>query len=273
MATAPELSTTDIAELAGFAARLATAAAAITCKYFRADIEVDDKHSRGVYDPVTVADKDAETEIRRLIKETYPTHGILGEEHGHEPGTSPFTWVLDPIDGTRSFISGVPLWGTLIGLNNGIRPIIGVMDQPYIGELFIGWPGHAELIFKGESQKLQTSTCTKLEDAILGCTDLGIFSPGKELETFQALQQDVRLWRFGGDCYFYALLALGKMDLVVESGLEPYDIQALIPIVEGAGGIITSWSGGDAQEGGQVVAAATPQLHAQALAKLQSAAT
>jgi len=259
------LSSEKIDELATFALRLADAAAEVTLPHFRSGLSVDNKRGEFVFDPVTAADRDAEAAIRTLIKSHYPEHGIYGEEHGQERGTSPLTWVLDPIDGTRSFISGVPLWGTLIALNDGTKPVIGVMDQPYIGERFIGRPGGSELINRHGRRILKTSDCTSLEGALLGNTDPAMFRDDASKAAFREISGKVRLRRFGGDCYFYCLLAAGTLDLVVESSLQPYDIQALMPVIEHAGGVVTSWTGGDPQMGGSVVAAATPELHAEAL--------
>lgn len=251
--------------LADFACELAAEAATISLKYFRAGVGVDNKLDGSDFDPVTIADRDAETAIRALIEEHYPDHGILGEEHGIKQGTSPLKWVLDPIDGTRSFIAGVPLWGTLIALNDGTKPAVGVMDQPYIGERFVGRPGKTELLRSGQRTTLHTRPCASLGDAILGCTDPVIFSQPGEREAFADVSAKARLTRYGGDCYFYCLVAAGHADLVVEAGLQAYDIQALIPIVEGAGGIVTDWKGGDPQEGGRVIAAGDERVHAEAL--------
>ncbi len=262
-----------IDELASFALELADTAATVTLPHFRSGLTVDNKRGNFDFDPVTAADRDSEMAIRKLILERYPDHSILGEEHGNHEGASDLTWILDPVDGTRSFISGVPLWGTLIGLNDGTKPVIGLMDQPYIGERFIGRPGGTELIRAGKALPLKVSGCTRLEDALLGNTDPGMFTVDAEKAAFREISSKVRLRRFGGDCYFYCLLAAGTLDLVVESSLQPYDIQALIPVVENAGGVVTTWSGKDPQQGGQVVAAATPELHAAALEILKPAAT
>ena len=251
--------------LAEFACELADTAAEISLKYFRAGVGVDNKLDGSQFDPVTIADRDAETAIRARIEERYPDHGILGEEHGIKSGTSALKWVLDPIDGTRSFIAGVPLWGTLIALNDGSKPAVGVMDQPYIGERFVGRPGKTELLRNGQRTSLRTRDCGVLSDAILGCTDPSIFAEPGETEAFTDVSSKARLTRFGGDCYFYCLVAAGHADLVVEAGLQAYDIQALIPIVEGAGGIVTDWKGGDPQEGGRVIAAGDGRVHAEAL--------
>ena len=265
------LTPAEIDELTGFANRLADAAAKVTLPHFRSGVAVDNKRGEFKFDPVTAADRDAEAAIRALIGQSYPTHGIYGEEHGREMGTSDNYWVIDPIDGTRSFISGVPLWGTLIALNDGTKPVIGMMDHPYIGERFIGRPGGSELVTRFGRTKIHTSACTSLDDAILGNTDPAMFHETKERDAFREISAKIKLRRFGGDCYFYALLAAGTIDLVVESSLQPYDIQAMIPIIENAGGIVTSWSGADPQMGGNVVAAATKELHAAALEILSQA--
>ncbi|PKQ07611.1 MAG: histidinol-phosphatase [Alphaproteobacteria bacterium HGW-Alphaproteobacteria-12] len=261
-----------IDELASFALELADAAAAVTLPHFRSGLTVDHKEGRHAFDPVTAADRDGEAAIRKLIADRYPDHGILGEEYGTQTGSSGLTWVLDPIDGTRSFISGVPLWGTLIALNDGAIPVIGLMDQPYIGERFVGRPGGSELIGPMGTVPLKTSTCKTLDTALLGNTDPGMFARDDERKAFREISSKVKLRRFGGDCYFYCLLAAGTLDLVIESGLEPYDIQALIPIIEHAGGVVTNWAGGDPQHGGQVIAAANAELHEEALKILNSAA-
>ncbi len=266
MRNAPtRLSKVEIDELCAFSGELADAAAQVTGKYFRSHIKVDNKLDGGAFDPVTIADRDAETAIRTLIAARYPDHGIVGEEHGQHKGESPLHWVLDPIDGTRSFIAGVPLWGTLIALNDGTYPTIGLMDQPYLGERFIGYPGQTTLTCKGETRPIRTRTCADLSDAILGCTDPVIFTHAAEADAFAQVRSKVRLTRYGGDCYFYSLIAAGHIDLVVEAALQPYDIQALIPIIEGAGGIITTWDGGDPQHGGRIIAAGDERVHAQAL--------
>jgi len=261
----------EITELTSFAGTLADAAAKVTLPHFRSGLSVDNKRGQFTFDPVTAADRDAETAIRELISQNYPTHGIYGEEYGRVIGTSDNYWVIDPIDGTRSFIAGVPLWGTLIALNDGTKPVIGVMDQPYTGERFIGHPGGSELASRQGRIKLKTSTCTTLQDALFANTDPAMFQKDVERAAFDEISAKVKLRRFSGDCYFYALLAAGTIDLIVESSLQPYDIQAMIPIIENAGGIVTDWAGSDPQMGGNVVAAATPELHQAALAILSQA--
>jgi len=257
----------DISEITAFAQRLADAAAEVTLPYFRAPISVINKACGNDFDPVTIADREAEAAMRALIHETYPAHAVLGEEGGHfakDGVAQPDMWVLDPIDGTRSFISGFPTWGTLIAFNRGGRPIVGIMDQPVTGERFLGHPGGA---FLGDRQ-LRVRPCDSLAEATLFATTPDMFVTQEEKTAFATLESAVRLRRFGGDCYAYCMLAMGFVDLVVEASMGPYDIQALIPIVEGAGGIVTDWQGNDASGGGQILAAGNKKLHAQAIAIL-----
>jgi histidinol phosphatase-like enzyme (inositol monophosphatase family) len=248
-------------EFVAFANQLADAAGDVIKPYFRAKNAIENKQDGG-FDPVTIADKEAETAMRTLIEAHYPNHGILGEEHGHKPaGEGGMTWVLDPIDGTRSFIGGFPTWGTLIALNNGRDVVIGIMDQPFTGERYIGTPDGA--FFEG--QRLAVRPCASLEDAVLYSTTPDMFHRPGEAAAFGRVEEVVKLRRFGGDCYAYAMMALGFVDLIIESSMQPYDIQALIPIVEGAGGIVTNWQGEDAMQGGQILAAGDARTHQQAL--------
>jgi myo-inositol-1(or 4)-monophosphatase len=260
-----------IEELAAFAARLADASGDVIRPWFRVTLDVTDKGTgRAGFDPVTEADRLGELELRRLIRATYPGHGILGEEHGHEPGEEASTWVLDPIDGTRAFICGMPQWGTLIALNDGTRPILGVLDQPVTKERWIGHSGHAEFVSGGERKRIQTRACSDLGSAVLTTTHPTGYFTAQEQRAFQQLAGSAKMTRYGGDCYAYGLLAMGFIDLVVESALKPWDVQALIPIIEGAGGVVTSWDGGDAQNGGRVVAAGDKRVHAEALEVLRA---
>ncbi len=260
------LSDEQIAEYRAFAEQLADAAAAAILPYFRAELAVEDKGGR-LYDPVTVADQAAEQAMRTLIQARYPDHGILGEEHGVATGSSPLTWVLDPIDGTRAFITGLPLWGTLIALNDGERPVVGVMNQPFTGERFIGTPAGA---WRGNTP-LKARACTELALATLMCTTPDMFDTPARKTAFETVAGQARLMRYGGDCYAYCMLASGFVDVIVEASLQPYDVQALMPIIEGAGGIITAWDGSTAQQGGAVVACGDPLLHAQVLELLRHA--
>jgi len=266
------LTPSEIDEFAAFIAELGDAAAKSSLPHFRSGLAVDHKEGIHKFDPVTLADREAETAIRQLIAKRYPSHGIHGEEHGQQTGSSRLNWVIDPIDGTRSFIAGVPLWGTLIALNDGTAPVIGLMDQPYLGERYIGRPGGSMLVSKHGTHPLQTSSVKTLEDAKLGTTDPTLFTRKEEIAAFDEVRGRTRLTRYGGDCYFYCLIAAGTLDLVIESGLQPYDIQALIPIIEHAGGVVSNWSGCDAQHGGQIIAAANRTLHEAAIKLLAPAA-
>lgn len=261
------MTTLDLAAFARFAHTLADASGAAILPHFRNLDAVEDKGAaKGqIYDPVTIADQNAETAIRALLAQHYPEHGILGEEHGHQPGSSPVHWVLDPIDGTRAFITGGPQWGTLIALNDGEKPVLGVLDQPYLRERWVGYAGRCEYTAGGETKRLRTRPCAKVKDAVISSTHPWSYFSAAEKASFMKVDAACRMTRFGGDCYAYGLVAMGLMDAVVEASLKSWDIQALIPIIEGAGGVITTWSGGDPQDGGQVVASGDERLHAQLL--------
>lgn len=254
-------------EYQAFAEQLADAAATAIKPYFRSDLNVADKGGY-LFDPVTAADKAAERAMRELIVARYPDHGILGEEEDEVVSSSDLTWVLDPIDGTRAFITGLPLWGTLIALNDGQRPVLGVMDQPFTGERYIGGPSGAWR----NGTPLKTRPCENLGAARLMCTTPDMFDTIVRRNAFEAVAKQARLVRFGGDCYAYCMLASGFVDAIVEANLQPYDVQALIPIIEAAGGVVTSWNGKSAQYGGTVVACGDRQLHAQLVGLLRDAA-
>lgn len=253
-----------------FLRRLAAAAAAETLPRFRQAHAVDNKFAEG-FDPVTEADRAAERAIRALIGEVFPEDGILGEEFGAVASGNGRTWVIDPIDGTRAFISGLPLWGTLVGLTEEGRATCGLMAQPFTGELFAARDGKAFYEGPGGNRELKTRTTASLAEATLCTTTPALFS-GSEREDYDRLERHVRLARYGTDCYAYCMLAAGHVDLVVETGLQAYDIVALIPIIEAAGGVITTRTGGRAEDGGAIVAAATPALHRAALDVLNGAA-
>lgn len=259
------LSDQDLVHYLTAAEAMADAAASVTMSYFRRAVDVTDKGADGRYDPVTCADREAEDVIRRMIADGFPDDGIVGEEHGANLDADNWLqrryWVIDPIDGTRSFISGVPLWGTLIAVNDGSRPVIGVIDHPAVGERYVGSPHGA---FSG-GRRLRTRPCAGLAEATLSTTDPDLFQPDTERPAFFQVAAQTRLKRYGYDCYAYALLAAGFMDLVIEAGLQTYDVQALIPVIEAAGGVITDWQGGAAVQGGRVVAAGDPRVHAAAL--------
>lgn len=253
-----------------FAERLADAARAAIAPFFRAGAAIDNKLEAG-FDPVTEADRASERAMRALIEAEHPEDGILGEEFGVRESRNGRVWVLDPIDGTRAFISGLPSWTVLIALNENGTPRLGVIDQPHVGERFIGAPGGALYRRGGETRALRSRSGVRLDSAILATTDPYLFEDKNEAAAFAALRGRARLTRFGFDAYAYAMIAMGGIDLVMESGLQPYDVQALIPVVEAAGGVFTDWEGGPAARGGRVLAAADPALHAEALAVIQAA--
>jgi histidinol phosphatase-like enzyme (inositol monophosphatase family) len=251
---------------ADFMRRIAAAAAAQTLPRFRQSGLVSNKLSTG-FDPVTEADSEAETAIRSLILGAFPGHGILGEEFGPENIDARHVWVIDPIDGTRAFISGLPLWGTLVGLTDAGDAIAGMMSQPFTGELFWAIDGASHFEGPGGARQLSTRPTTDIADATLCTTTPALFT-GAMRGAYDRLEGAVQLARYGTDCYAYAMLAAGHVDLVVETRLQPYDIVALVPIIEGAGGVVTTWDGGPAEKAGDIVAAATPQLHEAALEML-----
>lgn len=249
-----------------FLKQIAEVAAEQTLPRFRTVALVDNKYQTG-FDPVTEADREAERAIRSLINATFPEHGILGEEFGGENLDQPNIWVIDPIDGTRAFISGLPVWGTLAGLTINGDAVAGVMSQPFTRELFM-CDGDASWYDGPDGvRRLQTRKTTELAEATLFTTTPALFKD-EQREAYDRVESAVRLARYGTDCYAYAMLASGFVDLVIETGLHPYDIVALIPIIEKAGGVITTWDGGAAEKAGDIVAAATPELHAKVLAML-----
>ncbi len=260
----------DLSDDLTLAHALADAARSAIRPFFRAGSAVDNKLETG-FDPVTAADRASEQAMRKLLAEHRPDDGILGEEFGEVAGRSGRRWVLDPIDGTRAFISGLPSWTVLIALETDGRPGLGLIDQPHIGERFVGSPSGTHLHHDGEVRALSVRRGATLDTAILSSTDPYLFQ-GAEAQAFAAVRERVRLCRFGFDAYAYAMLAAGGVDLVIESGLQVYDVQAFIPVIEGAGGIVTNWSGGDASQGGQVVAAANRDLLDAALDCLAAAA-
>ena len=255
-----------------FAIDCVRVAGAEALRHFRTGILAEDKGGESFYNPVTEADRRAELAIRARVASRYPEHGLFGEEHGHEPGRSPLTWVIDPIDGTKAFLTGMLHWGVLLALYDGAQPVLGLMYQPFTDELFVGRPGGARYRRGEVARDLRVRECARLADAALASTGTDYFAP-HALERFLQVKAGARLTRFGGDCYLYALLAMGQLDLVVEWGLKPYDIQAMIPIIRAAGGIVTAWDGGDCSQGGAVVAAGDARVHAEALALLAGAAT
>lgn len=260
-APAADMISADLLALAG---RLADAAGAVVRRHFRQPVAVDDKADAS---PVTIADRDAETAIRALLRAERPGDGIVGEEHGSAGADNPFVWVIDPIDGTKSFITGRPTFVTLIALLHRGRPVLGVIDQPVIGERWVGGTGHPSR-FNG--QPVRTRPCPSLDRAVLNATSPEMFQ-GDDQPAFGRLRDAVKLTTYGGDGYAYGLLASGFIDLIAEADLKLYDFAALVPVIEGAGGRITDWQGRPAgpETDGRVLASGDPALHAAALARLR----
>jgi myo-inositol-1(or 4)-monophosphatase len=251
-------------ETLAFAHRLADAAGEAIRPYFRQKIAVTDKGTAR-FDPVTAADKGAEQAIRALLKAERPADGILGEEYGEQAGTSGRVWVIDPVDGTAGFITGLMQWGTLIALNEGGKPVLGFLDQPVLRERFVGTQEGAVLRSPDGEAKLNVRPCASLSEAVVMTTHPWAYFDASEQDIFRQIADKALFTRFGGDCYAYGLLAMGFVDLVVEARLKPWDIQALIPVVKGAGGIVTDWRGGPCLDGGRVIAAGDKRVHAEAL--------
>ena len=259
-----------IREYLDTAVSVAEAAGPIALRYFRNTLDVEDKSAGAAFDPVTRADKEIESSIRADLERLFPDHGILGEEEAERESDSPYRWVIDPIDGTRAFISGLPAWGILLGLTIDGDCLAGVMHQPYLGETFLGGAGGAWIRRAGKEEAIRTRPTSELDSAILYCTHPSMFERDEDRHAFERVANKSRMMRFGGDCYSYCLLAHGQIDLIVEGGLKPYDIIPLIPIIEGAGGIVTDWQGAGASGGGLIIAAANSELHLQALEALNA---
>ncbi|KYF71001.1 histidinol-phosphatase [Sorangium cellulosum] len=252
-------------ELVDLAQRLADASGAVIRRYFRKGIEADDKEDAS---PVTVADREAEVAMRELLAARAPGHGIVGEELGRENEGAELVWVLDPIDGTKAFITGKPLFGTLIALLHRGRPVLGVIDQPVLGERWLGVLGR-ETLWNGAPARVRA--CAGLSDVRLSTTGPQYFSPAAA-RAFGAVAARAKLVSYGGDCYQYGLVASGCVDVVVEHGLKLHDFAALVPVITGAGGLMTDWEGRplDAASAGDVVAAGDPRAHAEVLAALRA---
>ena len=259
---------TDDAAFADFALQAARDAGDAILPHFRRSIDIEDKGGTRGYDPVTAADRAAETVIRDAVRKRYPDHGLEGEEHGRAPGNSRYTWVIDPIDGTRSFILGLLHWATLIALNDGTRPIVGVAHQPYVGESFVAVDGRAEWRRGDDRRALHVRRCARVEDAVVATTDPRHFRSERQLAAYGIATAGARLVRYGGDCYCYTQLAMGLVDVVIETGLQAYDIQALIPLIENAGGVVSNWDGGRCDAGGDVLACGDRALHAALLRRI-----
>ena len=252
------------AQIADTLAACADAARPLTLERFRTQLIVDNKHATD-FDPVTEADRYAETAIRDVISRAFPAHAIIGEEWDDKHGAdSPYCWIIDPIDGTRAFISGAPVWGTLVGLIENGKAIAGLMEQPFTGERWMATAGTLTYSRNGVAHRVGTSNIETLSKARTSTTTPDMFK-GPHQSGWDAVRARVLQVRYGLDCYAYCLLASGHIDLVVEAELKNVDIAPLIPIIEAAGGVVTTWDGGPAEQGGTCVAAATPRLHAEAL--------
>lgn len=247
-----------------FAHRLADAAGAVIRPFFRQRLDVVDKGKAG-FDPVTAADRDAEAAMRALIRAERPGDGILGEEHGAEEGSSGFRWVLDPIDGTRAFITGRPTWGTLIALEKEGRRLLGIIDQPVLNERFVGFHGRAEFHSPLARTPIACRACAALAEAVVSTTHPWAYFTPAERRGFETVCARARMSSFGGDCYAYALLAMGHLDVIIEATLAPWDVAALVPIVQSAGGVLTDWSGVPVPHGGRIVASGDARVHAEVL--------
>jgi histidinol phosphatase-like enzyme (inositol monophosphatase family) len=258
-----------VIDFTAFIGRLATASGETILPFFRTSLSIDNKSIVHDFDPVTEADRAAEAVMRRMIKANFPQHGIVGEEFGNEREDAEYVWVLDPIDGTKSFISGFPTWGTLIALLHKGTPVFGMMHQPFIGERFSGDNGSAHYFGSTGERRLAVRRCAALEEATVFTTSPLLMNQD-DRDTFGRVEKTARLTRYGGDCYSYCMLAAGHLDLVIETELKPYDIAALIPIIAGAGGVVTTWEGKPAQSGGRIVAAGDPRAHEAAIKLLNS---
>jgi histidinol phosphatase-like enzyme (inositol monophosphatase family) len=254
----------DWTDLTKFARMLAAEAANAILPFFRTDTAIEVK-SGAVWDPVTEADKAGERAMRSLIEKHYPDHGILGEEYGAKDAKSAFTWILDPVDGTRAFICGMPTWATLIGLNQEGEPRLGIMHQPHVGETFFGNPDGAWLDYGGKLRPLHVRATRPIGEATLTTTAPELYRSDFEKSVLSRLSAATRLTRYGGDAYFFCLMAAGQIDIAMDARMEPYDIAPLIPIMRGAGGSVSTWDRGNPAQGGNVIAASGEELLEQAL--------
>ena len=269
------LSDARLAELDGFILELNRASAAVILPLFRGDHGIENKSKTRHYDPVTLADKGAEAEIRRLIGQHYPEHGVIGEEMGEDRPDAEFVWVLDPVDGTRAFVAGLPVWTTLIALRHQDQPVLGSIGQPYLGEVFVGsQAAGSRLVTAAGERSLKVRTGLPLTSAIIATTDPEACFNGAELGAWRQIRSAARLARLGCDAYAYAMVALGTLDLVVEAGLKSWDVEAAVPVIEGAGGLVTDWTGAPiGRHGGQMAIAGDQAVLDEALVALRRAAT
>jgi histidinol phosphatase-like enzyme (inositol monophosphatase family) len=267
------LSPDRLDEFDAFLIELNRAAAGAILPLFRGDHGLDNKQGPGGFDPVTEADKGAERVIRQRVSERYPDHGFIGEEYGEDRPDAEFVWVLDPVDGTRAFIAGLPLWCTLIGLRHQGKPVLGSIGQSYIGELFIGDARGSRLLSRGETTPLKVRPCPRLTDAVIATTDPEMCFTGAELGAWRQVRAAARLARLGCDAYAYAMVAAGALDLVIEAGLKVWDVEAAIPLLAGAGGLVTDWRGEPiGPNGGQMVIAGDRACLDEALVALRRSA-
>jgi histidinol phosphatase-like enzyme (inositol monophosphatase family) len=257
-------------EFEAFALELAAEAARVTLPLFRNEGAAENKAGDGAFDPVTEADRGAEAAIRALVARRYPDHGVIGEEYGEDRPDAEFVWVLDPVDGTRAFIAGLPLWTNLIALRAEGRPAVGIIGQPYLEEIFLGGPSGARLLMGGTETPLAVRPCPRLTDAVIATTDPDLFT-GAELGAWTQVRAAARLARLGCDAYAYAMLAAGRIDLVAESGLKVWDWSALVPVIEAAGGEVTNWRGETPDGSGQILAVGDIGIRDQALVTLKRA--
>jgi myo-inositol-1(or 4)-monophosphatase len=256
-------------DFGSFVEELAAKSGEVILPFFRTSLSIDNKSTIGRFDPVTAADRAAEAAMRALIRKAFPAHGIVGEEYGSENADAEYVWMLDPIDGTKSFICGMPAWGTLIALTRSGEPIFGMMHQPFLRESFSGDGEAARYRGPAGERQLAVRACGALDDAVLFTTS-PLLMAEEDRGAFVRVEERVRLSRYGGDCYAYCMLAAGHIDLVIETELKPHDIVPLVPIITGAGGVLTTWEGGSPLPGGRIVAAGDRAVHAAALKLLQA---
>lgn len=264
------MSGTGPEQILPFAERLADASGEVIRRYFRVSPSELGLESKSDDTPVTIADRSAEEVMRTMIEAEFPDHGIYGEEYGFVRTDAEYAWTLDPIDGTRAFVTGMPIFGTLIALMRNGRPVLGIINQPILNERWIGIEGRQTTL---NGKPVSTSGVARLADAAQYSTDPDMFRDGDDREKVDAVLAQVKSTRYGGDCYAYALLATGFVDLVIENGLKIFDLMALVPVVEGAGGAMTDWNGGrlTPDSDGHVVAASSDECHAAAVAYLRDA--
>jgi histidinol phosphatase-like enzyme (inositol monophosphatase family) len=267
------LSNERLVELESFLIELQRTAAEVILPLFRSDHGLQNKAGPGDFDPVTQADRGAEEAIRRKIAERHPDHGVIGEEFGEDRPDAEFVWVLDPVDGTRAFVAGLPVWTTLIALRFQGRPVLGAIGQPFLGEVFMGGPSGSRLIAADTAAPLQVRRGVLLTEAVIATTDPEGCFTGAELGAWRQVRAAARIARLGCDAYAYAMVAAGRIDLVVEAGLKCWDIDAAVPVIRGAGGVVTDWRGAPVgAHGGQVAIAGDPALLDEALVALRHAA-